>query len=228
MLVFRVLQDELEEAMQRATLSEYDNSVFMAEDWVELLERMVSWVESCTWLPKSPHKRELRAFLQAGCSYRKAAQKCKVSEQWLYSVVDRASSILEQRFYGVLKALRQRNIKAAEHEFRKATGEFPNLFESVIRNIYQPVQHESVELNSCSDELDFLQWVMGLEDDMVGLDRSRIEHLLYILFEGDPRYRVAREYLTQCVEGNWGVDETVELLTKYEASTRPILAEGED
>lgn len=228
LLVFTVLQEELKEAMQRATLSEYDNSVFMAEDWVELLERVMCWVESCTWLPKSPHKRELRAFLQAGCSYRKAAQKCNVSEQWLYSIVDRASSILEQRFYGVLKALRQRNIKAAEHEFRKATGEFPNLFESVIRNIYQPVQHESVELNSCSDELDFLQSVMVLEDDMVGLDRSRIEHLLYILLEQDSRYQMASQYLSQCIEGSLGITESLNLIARHEASMRPIIGGEED
>lgn len=228
MLIFKLLQNELDEAKQRVAYSDWNSPVCGAEDWVELLERVMSWVESYTWLPKSPHKRELRVFLQTGCSYRKTAQKCNVSEQWLYRVVDRASTILEQRFYGVLKTLRERNIHAVEHEFRKAAREFPNLFESVIRNSYQPVHHESVDLGSCSEELAFLQWVMGLDDDMVGLDRNRIEHLLYILFDGDPRYQVARQYLAQCVQGDWGVDETLDLLAKYEASMRPnIIGEEE-
>lgn len=227
MLVFKLLQNELDEAKQLIEYSDWTAPVCGAEEWVELLERIDFYVRSFAWYPKSPHKRELKVFLQCRCSYQKAAQKCNVSERWLYKVVGRASAVLEQRFAGVLKALRQRNILAVEQEFRMATGEYSTLFESVVRPAFHPAVHEGMDLDSCSEELTLLRWVQDLEDDMVGLDRSRIGHLLYILLEQDPRYQVARQYLSQCMEGSLSVSETLNMIARYEASMRPIIV-GEE
>ncbi len=222
--VFKILQVELDEAKQRLALSNLNTSVRHAKDWVELLSRVEAYVQSLAWHPKSPYKREIRIFLQNDCSYQKAARQCDVSPQWMYSVVWQAHWILQRRFDEVLRAIRDGNIHAVDQAFRKATEDSASPLEWVIRHHYQPVRHDAVNLESCADELGFLRRLFEVEDTMLGLHRNKVEHLLYLM-RGDHDDRVVRQYLYQCLQGYWGVDETLERLAEHEAARRPILAE---
>lgn len=226
-MVFKALQVERDEAKIRVELSDADAGREQARQWFDLMSRMDMYIKSLAWFSKSRCKHELRVFLESGCSYRKAARTCGVSEKWLYKVVWQAALVLERRFDEVLRAIRRGNFHDVEQAFRTATGDFSSLFDCVVRNSYQPGLHGGVGLESCSEELCFLRRVMEMEDDMVGLDRSRMEHLLFILFDQDSRYALVRQYLFQCLEGRWGVDETLERLAEHEASRRPVICDEE-
>lgn len=225
MLIFRELQIALVEAQQRLVLIDSDAHVRQHEHWVDLLDRVNAYVKSLTWFPKCRYKREIRAFLMTGCSFEKSARKCGVSAKKLYTAVWQADLVLRHRLDAVIKALRSGNVYEAEQAFKVATEDCPNSLEFVLRHRhYEPIWHDDVEMSACGDELSFLQRLNRIDDDMVSLDRDRMEHLLYLLGYGNA---VIRQYLYQCLEGRWSVADTLDMFAKHEASKNPSISVGE-
>ncbi len=216
------LQIDLEEAKESVAFSDTDSSMQRAEQWVDLLSRIDAYVKSLVWFAKSSYKRELRVFLMSGCSYKDTAEQCGVTVTSLRKVVLQASLVLDRRLDAVLKALRQGNIHAVEQEFRRATDGDDDSFLNVVRQQYKPVVHGGVDLKTCSHELGFLQSLCNLEDRRLSLDREKLEHLQYILLANDVRYAVIASRLYECLEGKSGVAETLERISEYVRSRRPI------
>lgn len=204
---FRILQMELEEAKQSVELSDWANRDPLAKERLALLERIQAYVESLAWYPKCPYKQELRVYLRSKCSLSRAAQRLGVSEQWLYKLVRQAASELQSRFLGVFQVLQQSNLRVLEREFHKAAGGCLSPLECMTHR-YPPMAHDGVKVAACADELRFLRKLARMEDEMLGLDRQKLEHLLYVL-GSDVVDRWIREYVNQSVYGNWDVDEAL-------------------
>lgn len=228
MLIFKELQIELEEAKQQVALANSDSCRVRAEERVELLSRIDSFVNSVVWFPQCHFKRELQTYLHNGCSVQTAAKECGISEKRLNDVVLQAHLVLESRFRGLLNTLRQSNIFAVEQEFKKATEECQTLFEYVARSRYETRFHSEVDLGSCSYELRYLQHLFELEDKMQSLDPNKIEHLLYLLFGETNRDLAISGYLLECLVGDLSVAQTLDAIARHVASKRPVIPSFEE
>lgn len=213
---FGILQMELEEAKQSVELSGWVDRDPQAKDRLALLEQIEHYVESFVWCPKNPYKKELSIYLRSKCSLGRAAQRLGVSEQWLYKLVRQAAVELQSRFSGVFQALQQSNLQILEQEFHKTAGEGPSLLDGLAHR-YWPSAHGGVRVASCADELRFLRKLARMDDEVLGLNRKKLEHLLYLL-GSDAADRMIREYVSQSVYGTWEVDEALARLGEYENS----------
>jgi hypothetical protein len=215
MLIVRELQIGLVEAKLRSEFADV-NARVQAEDWVDVLERVNAYLESVVWFPESRYKRELRLFLTSGCSYRKTARKCGVSVKWLHTAVEHGDEVLRRRGWdSVISAVRNGDIRGVERSFVDVTRDCANVFEYVTRHRYKPVCHDEVDLRTCTNELDVLRRALSFEDDMWGLDRDKVEHLLHLLQDSKLDLWV-RQYLFQSLEGHWTSEHALDVLvTQY-------------
>jgi len=211
---FKVLQMAQEDARQAAELSAWADRDPQAKDLLALLDRIKCYVESLVWCPKNPYKQELRVYLQSRCSLGRAAQRLGVSEKWLYKVVKEAADQLQSRFSGVFAVLPLGNLRLVEREFHKATGDCASPL-ACLTHRYPPTAHEGVKISACEDELRFLRKLARLEDEGLGLDRDKLEHLLYWL--GSPGgNRLIRGYVCQSVYGTLDVGLALARISAYE------------
>lgn len=228
MLIFKEIEEEVNEVKDRLAIlgEEVDSS--LDEQKLELLMRMVAYVNSYVWLSHGKTREKLGYFLRNKYDYRETAKKFEVSVKSLHVSVSYAANRLKKRIGGALALLRSGDIAEADREFALGTGALDtNLFISPIHDRFAPVKNAGVDLADCENELGFLarftQYHFGIVLD--SLDRQKLEHLLYILSQNDRSYMSERSILYRRLEGELKPSEAIDQLIDGYLYAAPTVAD---
>jgi hypothetical protein len=215
MLVFKVIEEEVQEAKDRLAVLGEEVDTAQDEKRLDLLLRIVAYINSFVWLSHGSSRTKLKYFLQNRYDYRQTAEKFGVSVKSLHVSVSYAANRLKKRIGGALEQLQSGDLSAADREFALGTGALnSNLFISAIHDRFAPVKNAGVDLSTCEKELGFLsrftQHHFGRVLD--SLDRQKLEHLLFILSQNDRSYMSERSILYRCLEGEMEPSEAIDQL----------------
>lgn len=220
MLVFREVEDLVLEVRGRLTALGDEANSSLDEAQLQLLQKIVSYVNSMQWLSHEKMREKVRAFLRSRYTYREVAAQFGMSVSQLHKCISYAGNRLRQRIGGTLELLKAGNIVAAEREFAHATGTVdPSaLFvRGTIERFAPPKKDDGVDLSTCERELSFLSYFSSRNIDKLldTLDERKVRHLLYILLSTDSTYLSKRVTLIRCiVAGELKVSEAIRLLNE--------------
>jgi hypothetical protein len=227
LLIFKEVVAEVKEVKERlAILGDDSSTAEQDKQRLDLLLRLVAYINSFVWLKKQSARRKLRDFLRSRYDYRKTAEKYGVTVGSMHMSVSYAANQLKKRIGGAVDLLRSGDIAGAEREFEIVTGCYDDLFLRVVRDHFKPTKDAEVELGTCEKELSFLSAFVSrnIENLIAELDRRKVEHLLHILLKTDDRsYSTIRSQLFRCLEGELEASEALALVEGYEIDSRPSL-----
>jgi hypothetical protein len=228
MLVFKEIEEAVRSVKGNLTTLGGEKDLILEEQRLQLLVRIVVYVNSFDWLSHDKTREKLNSFIQSRYNYRETAEKFGVSVKSLHVSVSYASSRLKKRLGSVLALLEVNEVIAAEREFLIGIGRSnpSDVFVGGIANLFSnPVKNTGVELSTCQRELSFLSYftIRNIDRVISTLDRAKVCHLLYILLRNDTTYVSERGILISCLEGELKASEAISLLKEdfvYSQSTK--------
>lgn len=227
MLLVRELEGEVRELSDRRADLGSDFSEFEQKK-LEFLLRLVDYTKSQLWLSHEGLRRKFIDFLRSGYSYRDTAEKHGVSVKSMHDSMGYADRCLKQRIGSAFKLIRQSDLAGAEREFDIGTGSADSvMFMRDVEAKFKPQEATGVSLEDCRNEIRFLLKYSKRYLDLVlcHLDRTKIQHLLFILSNTTMRYITPRGILFRYFEGELELDEAVALLKDEKLRSVPTFSD---
>ncbi|MFT9485762.1 MAG: hypothetical protein ACH0QD_00055 [Tepidibacillus sp.] len=213
MLVFREIEELAAEVKSKiATLGDESDLPFEARR-LQLLMRLVSYVNGYGWLRQEKIREKVRFFLRSRYNYRAVAEKFGLPLSRVHKTVSYASERLRRRIGGVLSLIRSGNLDDAERELAMVTGAVDpsSLFVRGILERFKPVKDTGVDLAACQREISFLSYfsTRNIERVVGKVDARKVNHVLYVLLTGDATYP-ERGILARCIlDGEFDASEAI-------------------
>lgn len=218
MLIFREVDEIAHEVKGRIALLASEEDATRNEQRLELLMRLVSYINEFSWLKHRALVAKVKTFLRSRYSYQAVAQEHGMSVKQAHKCISYAGDRLRARIGGVLGLIRSGNFTAAERELAVLSGsvDASSLFVRDITERFSPVKDAGVVLGEdCRRELSFLCVFSKKRFDsaVARLDEKTVRHMLYILSSSDSSYFREKELLWNCVvDGSVSVDECIRAL----------------
>jgi predicted transcriptional regulator with HTH domain len=203
LLIFREVEEMVGEVKHRIGVLGDQVDATWDEKRLALLMKLVSYINSMTWLSHESLRQKVRVFLQSRYSYKHVSSEFGVSIKQAHKAVSYASQCLNRRIGSSLILIRQGHLEAAEREIAVVTGviDSSSWFVGGITDRFTPRKSTGVALSDCRRELSFLSAFSQLrfEHIVASLSKDRIDHLLYVLLSLDPTYIRERSILWDCL-----------------------------
>lgn len=229
MLLVRELEGEVRELSERRADLGTDFSEFEQKK-LDFLLRLVDYTKSQLWLSHEGLRKKFMDFLRSGYSYRDTAEKHGVSVKSLYDSMGYADRCLKQRIGSAFELCGRGDLAGAEREFAIGTGTADSvMFMRDVEVKFKPLEATGVSLEDCRNEIRFLLLYSKRYLDLVlcHLDRTKIQHLLFILSNTTMRYITPRGILFRYLDGELELDEAVALLQEEARSSTPTISDKE-
>lgn len=122
MLVFREIEDLVLEAKSKIATLGVESDLAIEERRLQLLMRLVSYVNGYEWLAHEKIRAKIKYFLRSRYNYRLVAEKFGLSISRVHKSMSYASDRLRRRIGGVLALIRSGHLDDAERELAMVTG----------------------------------------------------------------------------------------------------------
>jgi|GEM_PF-2943943 len=213
MLIFREIEDLVAEVKGRVATLGGESDLSLEERRLQLLMRMVSYVNSYEWLSHHKIREKVACFLRSRYNYRLVAEEFGLPLSSVHKSISYASDRLRRRIGGVLALIRSGQLDDAERELVLVTGAVDpsSLFVRGILENFKPKKDAGVDLASCQREIRFLSHFTTRNMDRIlsKIDTNKLSHVLYVLLKSDVTYP-ERGILARCIlDGEFDASEAI-------------------
>ena len=159
----------------------------LEEKKLELLQDIVAYISSLTWLKRQDSKKKIKFFLSHKFSYEDTAREFKTSVKSIQTSVSLANKTLKSVLGdNLLTLIKKGDLDKAYIQFGTVTGKIKlsnYILEGVLARILPPNNNESIILSDCKKELEFLRMfsTINLKEELKQLDSDKLAFLLHVL-----------------------------------------------